>query len=274
MKKIIVLLALVAASTAFGQASSLEGFFTLNGSPGTPVSAPPAPPPIPNGSIGTFFNDRATFDGAFPAQLCEDFEESGDLGINAFPAPLDSTTNDGGYVPGDIIEGAVFQDNPINDSANPGVDSPTGIINLGPSSGFGNATVVLVSNTFTDTTDILITNPDVTAFGSDFVTYVAAVAVDITIFDTTDTPIDTFTGFPASNSEGSFLGYDSGGIPIGRINISDPTGGTVEGVDQFCIALDALPPPPAVPALNVFGLLALALLLMFGTALMLRRRAQ
>ena len=34
-----------------------------------------------------------------------------------------------------------------------------------------------------------------------------------------------------------------------------------------------LPPPPAVPALSLFGLLALALVLALGTALVLRRKA-
>lgn len=46
--------------------------------------------------------------------------------------------------------------------------------------------------------------------------------------------------------------------------------------DDFPICLGApaetLPPPPAVPALNTFGLLLLAFVLMLGTALVMRRR--
>lgn len=250
---------------------SLEDFFADNGSPGNPVSDPSGPVPIPSGSTGTFFNDRSAFDAAFITQSCEDFEASGDLGLNAFAAPLNDATNDGGYTPGDIISGVSFQDNPINDSD--GVGAATGLINLGASGGFGNASVVLVTNTFTDSMDILVTDPTFTTFGADFVSFVGEAAVDISIFDTSDMLLDSFLAFPATNAEGSFLGY-SGSVAIGRISINDPTGGTVEGVDNFCLSAGAgveLPPPPAVPALSRNSLIFMALLLLIGTAITVRR---
>lgn len=271
MNKIItLLLAVFLVMPAFAQ-NSLEEFFAENGSPNTPPSDPSGAVQVPAGGAGTFINTRAEFDGLFAMQTCEDFEASGDLGLNAFAAPLNENTNDGGYMPGDIIPGVSFQDNPINDSD--GVGSPTGIINLGSSAGFGNASVVLVTNTFTDSMDILVSDPTVTAFGSDFVSFVAAVPVDISVFDTSDVLINSFTGFPATNAEGSFLGFDTGGIPIGRININDPAGGAVEGVDNFCLAQAGamLPPPPAVPTLSGAGLTIMVLLLLLGAAVTVRR---
>jgi len=47
----------------------------------------------------------------------------------------------------------------------------------------------------------------------------------------------------------------------------------VDDVSVIFVAGPDLPPPPAVPTLSLFGLLALALVLALGTALVLRRKA-
>ena len=83
---------------------------------------------------------------------------------------------------------------------------------------------------------------------------------------------DTWTEFTVNPGSAGRLAF--------RYFVDDagPTGTNSNfiGVDTLSLVLgdpDVLPPPPAVPTLGLFGLLALALVLALGTVLVLRRKA-
>lgn len=74
--------------------------------------------PATSFAVPTFYTDRPTFDASNHGLSIEDFEE-GVVPVNgAVPmdAPLDSTTNNGFFAPGDILPGIRFQDNPGPDA--------------------------------------------------------------------------------------------------------------------------------------------------------------
>ena len=54
----------------------------------------------------TFFSDRAAFDSAHPGLDVEDFEEG--VVFTNFSSPLDSTSDNGAFGPGDILPGVAF----------------------------------------------------------------------------------------------------------------------------------------------------------------------
>ncbi len=110
----------------------------------------------------TYYTDRPTFDAQNPGLPIEDFEEAsiGAGTVDSFFSPLDETTTNAYFIPGDILPGIQFTDGPV---ANNGGQ---GIAILG--SGFmGNPSINIVANMFVQDFEILF-NPPVKSAGMNF----------------------------------------------------------------------------------------------------------
>jgi len=212
--------------------------------PGGPIVAPASPsgPAVVNGPNGlTYYNDRGTFETAYPGLPLEDFNDTliGPGAITGCPAPFNSTTSNACFAPGTIIPGVNFQDNPLNGA---GGGSANGLAVLGTGA-LGNASPTVVANTFVDMFEVTFNAPEPNAVGMDLVDYLSAQTLNITIYDTNDVQIGATTGL-ATNNEGSFFGVYSA-APIGRITLLAPnsTGDGAEGVDNFSFGVAATSAP-------------------------------
>ncbi len=177
----------------------------------------------------TFYTDRPTFNALFPGLPLEDFEEGivSPGGVGGCSAPIDENTNNGCFVPGDILPGIAFSDNPG--------PSGDGIALVG--AGFGGApSKRIVANYFAETFDIFFPNNDVYLAGMDLACYFGADTVNINIYGTGGALIGTTTG-SCTPGGSSFWGVSSDQY-ITRINISSPAG-QAEGVDN--IAFGGIP---------------------------------
>lgn len=128
-----------------------------------PDAPPPAPEPVPAWSPvpeGTlnFFTDRASFQAAFPGLTLEDFSEN-NLPPNSVATctdtPVDSTTNDQCFSPGDVVEGIALDD----------ITTPNNMVLLTPPF-FGTTCDAVGPNTFVDDGEIVF-DPAIRAVGFD-----------------------------------------------------------------------------------------------------------
>jgi hypothetical protein len=171
----------------------------------------PGPGPEPKAQV--YYTTRVAFNDDGGADLpIEDFEE-GNIGAGAVAgmgAPLDEFTNSAYFLPGEIQPGIRLQDNP-------GPDATAGLAIAG--AGFsGNLNIIVCSNTFADSLDMIFYNNNVYAVGLDLQSYFSASTPTISIYTTGDVLLDTVTA-PASNA-GTFWGVISDEL-ITRINIFD-----------------------------------------------------
>lgn len=194
----------------------------------TVVPAAPVPPsPIGRGTL-TIFTSRGTFQSAFPGLPLEDFEEGNAPGGNfsVCDAPLDASGDAAcGFNPGDILPGVAFQDSPGPDAA--------AMILLGAGAAL-NASQVLISNTFSDSFEIVF-DPPVTAVGMDLHSTPALGQgppdiISIQVFDSANALIGSDPTADASGA-GNFWGVSST-TPIARISMLS-TNNRAEGVDNI-----------------------------------------
>lgn len=164
-------LAMGLALSLLAVAASAEGARDLTGVPSALLSAPADLSPAVYGplapeSSATIYTSRAEFDAAFPGLPSEDFEDAACVGIVGFPAPLDSTTSNACFSPGNIPVGLDLRDEPLNDA---GGGSPDGLVFLETGS-FGAINDAVLANTFVD------------AFRLNFSPPVAAVGMELAAF--------------------------------------------------------------------------------------------
>jgi hypothetical protein len=173
------------------------------------------------------------------------------------------------------------------DSVDVGIETTTGAGGTQPISivlhSIANGDAFLIAN-LTEIGRLDTTIADVAAVVQNFVVSSAAIdpATDDLVVDafTPDGQTEGHTFFMGSNNLGqtapSFLyaadcgimePTATGDIGFGDMHIVMSVNATVAGDDVV------LPPPPAVPTMNSFGLLGMALALMLGAGLFLRRRA-
>ena len=194
----------------------------------------------------TYYLDRVTFDGDFPGLPIEDFEEAiiAPGAVGSFPNPLNSTTSNAFFSPGDILPGVEF--------SSPGGSPGAEIVILG--AGFaGNPSINVAANTFTQSWVIDFPNMDVFVAGMDLTSYFAADTVDIDIYGPGGLIDSTTAG---STNAGAFWGVASDADPIVQIVITAPTG-QAEGCDNIAFGAGAVPTMP-VPAM-ILMILALAI---------------
>jgi len=243
---------------------------TLVGStPPTDVSPEPSPPETAPPPAGLkYYTDRAAFYADNPGLPCEDFEEATvpDSTVVPIGAPLDVTTDNAYFDPGDILPGIIFQDNP-------GPSPIDGLYVIG--AGYmGNPSKNIGANYFVESFDIIFPNDDVFAVGMDLTSYTTSDVLTITIYGAGGALLDTTTAL--STNAGSFWGVSSDQV-ITLINLYSPTD-QAEGVDNICFG--APPPPPPVGGeyvpVNTLTLLAPYLVIVAvaaaGTAGILRRK--
>jgi hypothetical protein len=108
-------------------------------------------------AILTFYVNRAAFNAANPGLPIEGFQNA-NTGTSVFTGPLDSTTNNAQFSPGDILPGITFTDSPGPDAG--------AMFVVGPGQSTNPTTALGVNFPATDAMDILL-NPGVSAVALD-----------------------------------------------------------------------------------------------------------
>jgi hypothetical protein len=180
------------------------------------------------GATLEFYSDRVTFNAVNPGLPVEDFEE-GNIqigGLVGVPAPLDSSSNNGVFSPGNILDGVRFEDNPGPDTV------PFGFVLIGSDYLlFPMPSKTLFTNTFTDTLDIFFDGSDVAAVGMDVFSIILPSQVVISIYGEGNLLLGSFvTGL--LDGTPTFFGVSSDAGLITRINLAS-TGGQMEGIDDI-----------------------------------------
>lgn len=189
----------------------------------SPIAAPDGDP----GAL-TVYATRDDFDANVGGQSCEDYEDTNiaPTTVFGFPAPINSTTNNGVILPGQIAEGVDIQDNPLNDA---GGGSPLGVATIGAGF-FGADSDYIVANTFVDTFELIL-NPAPNSVAMDLRTLLGGATATVQFFNEADVLIGTVDG-AAAVAAGDFIGV-SAPEPIGRVTVFDPGNGA-EGGDNIC----------------------------------------
>ena len=199
----------------------------------------------PSGDGLIYYNDRTTFDAAFPGLPVEDFEAGlwADGNTLGCPAPFNTFTNNNCFAPGGILPGVSFQDNPLNAA---GGGSASGLAGVGAGA-LGAISKNIATNTAADSFEILF-SPPVRAAGLDLIHYFThGAVVNITLYDASNGLIGATEAI--ANNSGIFWGVYSV-TPIGRINIVSASG--FEGVDNVAFGeISACTPAADIPWLVV-----------------------
>jgi len=188
----------------------------------------------PGGGPITFYTSKAVFDAAHPGLPCEDFQDFTDT-IVGCDGPANNTTScPGGYDVGEIAPGLE-----ISCGTNcTGVPGNGGLVII-PTGFDGNPSIVFGSNFFADNTIVRMTVP-VAALGLEISCHFGSPSVTVNVFDSVGTMVGTTTS--ACANAGTFLGMDSNAPEgLGRIEISDGTGASVESADNVCYGEPPVP---------------------------------
>ncbi len=186
---------------------------------------------VPGTAVLNYFGSRLAFDSAYPGLAVEDFEE-GTPETN-FDSPLDSTTNNAVFSPGEIVPGVSF-----STDGSPGLDLRLQQL---------------------DTTLVLAPPSTLRRLLIDFPGGAQAVGMDVFQFNAAgDVILETFgasgllgTTRVETSLTGAFFGVESLGEPITQIRIDDTD--ILPGIDDVEFA-----PEPASLSLAIAALAALA----------------
>lgn len=191
-------------------------------------------------------------------------------------APVDASSNDDCFTPGQILPGIAFSDNPGPGNGALLVFGANYISNANPQG-------PLAANTFADTLDILFSSPDTTRAG--FLAGCMAPTgpcsdqMTVQVFGVSDVLIGS-TSVPVSSAFNIFVGVTSDET-ITRINLSNTVnvGSNVESILNISFGAEAATPTPPpvptvtnIPTMSEWGMIATALMLAAFGMLALRRR--
>jgi hypothetical protein len=225
---ILALLAMPAGVTAQDRLSDVGFQLTPNRSmsSGGPAGRAELKPTAASTEVlATVYTNRATFDAAFPGLPIEDWEDFIDGTVLGCDAPANNGTScTGGYNVGDILPGLE-----IDCAANSGPG--LGGLVIIPTGFDGNDSIEFGSNFYADNT-IINLDPPVDAVGFDIACHFGSPQVDILVFDGAGTQIWAGNYSPCVPT-GAFVGW-SADVPegIGRIELNDPSGASVEHIDD------------------------------------------
>jgi hypothetical protein len=197
------------------------------------------------------FTDRTVFNTAAGSLPIEDFEESlaPNGGFTTITGPLDSTSSNAAFSPGDILPGLQLVDRPGPDGAG---------MNAGGTGLFAGATKTVLNNTFSDSLDLIFAG-GTSAIGFDLYSAAAPgslqnASVSIELFDLANASLGVFAA-SAINTGSVFFGAVSDSALIGRVNVFSQSNGA-ETVDNVAFRA-AVVPEPSTYLLCAAGLLAL-----------------
>ena len=194
------------------------------------------------------FNSRAAFNAAAPGLPVEDFEEGNAVAGSGVPieSPLNSSTNDGFFLPGEILPGLTLQ------SSNVGL---SGDLYLGGPGWDGNPSIMVGSNFFQESLNLLFSGTN--AVGLDIGSLFSDSTIAVSIFGAGDLLLGSFN--VAATGSGTFFGVVNDSGSITRINLNSLTGQT-EWADNiaFGTAASSPVPEPATLSLLAVGLVGAA----------------
>lgn len=208
-----------------------------------------------------FFTDEAAFMSMNPGLPTQDFQ-SGDVapGGDVLCSPvIDENTDDDCFSPGDILPGIQFLNDP-----------PIGGLILFGSNFDNNPFNALLTFDQPDNFEIRFTSNPVTAAGID-VGCLSMGPCNSTVIVSVFGSGDEFLGetlVNATNEFDSFIGIQSS-EPINRILISGPIQ-IFEGIDRISFGT----PRTSIPALSIWGLIAVSMGLCIVVLIYIRRRSR
>jgi len=194
----------------------------------------------------TVYMDRATFNASNPGLVIEDFEEG--IPKIGFPSPLNSTSDNGAFDPGDILDGVEFVSTELNPDALTIADGNdlTGL-----------ATKTLVKNASTSDElsflQIKLSGNNVYAVGLDiYLTLgtgggLVADNTEIRLFGSGGGLLDTQT-ITTLTSGPIFFGVSSDSAAISRVEVDGFVEGffSFEGIDDVAFNPRSIPEPTTV----------------------------
>ena len=193
-----------------------------------------------------FFDNRADFEAASGLSgIDEDFEEA-NLGPSGFAFtsnPLDATTNDGAFSPGDIAAGLSLS------SSSPAAQ----LVVLGDEIGGPGKKITPES---LGVLTIVSLDPPVTAIGLDLFASSASVTLDIALFDAVGGALGSTSVTGVNQETPTFFGVISDMDTIGSLTFGVPGFGQLIDNITFGNAVAQLPEPASL-ALFGLGLLGL-----------------
>ena len=208
MKSIVFLGGILAASAAY----AAGGSWSQTAGPLVPGAGRTASVSAPTGSLQSF-TDQPSFDAAVgnPGALASENFDGGltpDATVNTCTEPVDSSSNDACFAPGDLVDG--FE---LTSSTGAGIVA-LGAQFLGP----GQTSTAVGANTFTDSTIVTFTTP-VTAISAVYYGGFGADEVTVEAFDETSASLGTASATPSATDVPVFLGIISD-TPIASITIT------------------------------------------------------
>ncbi len=197
-----------------------------------PSAAPSLTPP-PSGVV--LYDNRAAFNADAPGLPLEDWEEGHVSGPFIFcNPPLNTSSNDACFLPGEILPGLEFQDAPLGGGSDQ--------VGLGGPGSWSMPSKFVYSNYSVETTNLFFT-PTVTAIGLDLSSNGIGNTILISVYDAGATLILTDTTLVGNLGELTFWGVISS-IPIERLNIDILNSEFVDNV-AFGGALPPITPTPS-----------------------------
>jgi hypothetical protein len=190
------------------------------------------------GSV-SFYSTRVGFDAANPGLATQTFEVARNFGsVVGFDGPLNSSTDDGVFQPGDILPGVAFDSRPPLGPGGQGLAvTPDGYFTINPT-----APKVLAVNNALNTLDVRFA-PGQRAVAFDVYDLSFSGANQVSIYGPGDALLGSETVTTLPDGSGDLPGFFgvSSAVPITRINASAP--GVNVGVAAVEFAPAAVPEP-------------------------------
>ncbi len=187
----------------------------------------------------TTYNSLASFQAAVPVTTLENLEAGTPVIGVGLTAPLDASTNNAGFTPGQIAPGVRF--NTEGSSPNEFYYNQN---EFGP-------TKVLTTNHGPNSANIILFNNDATAVGFDL--FDGGASYTVTVFNLTGVQIDSPVIVQGSTA-GTFIGFSVASDNIGRVNIATAGFETFDNVRFTSNGVVAVPEPASVVLISL-GLL-------------------
>lgn len=190
------------------------------------------------------FNSRAAFDLAAGPLPTETFEEGNVAAGSAVgcPSPLDASSNNSCFTPGEILAGLQLAVNPT--------ESPNDALALTGDGFAGVNTEAVTSNFSSEELDLIFSASN--AVGADLYSLFTPSILNVSVFGTSGL-LGVFQVAATNSGAGTFFGVISTGEPIVRIHLASQSQ-QHEGVDNISFDTSSTSPVPEPGSLALLGL--------------------